>query len=202
MDVSLWLTRKGRAPRIAFSGSAGTGKTTLAERLAERWQVPYQDEGMRRRLEAGLDMHQLSRDQYKALLRELADENEAGLEAARSAGAGLVCDRAPLDTLAFWIHYGLIYAGREESDAIAKQQLARCTGLDLIVLLPWGALPLVSDGVRSDNPWLQLQFQTLVEGLAREFLPPESWVLLPKDITSLDQRIDWIEDRLFTLSTK
>ena len=46
--------------RIAISGSAGTGKTTLAKALADRLQVPYLEEGFRKRHEAGLDPHDLS----------------------------------------------------------------------------------------------------------------------------------------------
>ena len=46
--------------RIAISGSAGTGKTTLAKALAVRLQGPYLEDGFRKRLETGLDPHDLS----------------------------------------------------------------------------------------------------------------------------------------------
>lgn len=42
--------------RIAVSGSAGTGKSTLAMALAERFELPYLEEGFRKRREAGLDL--------------------------------------------------------------------------------------------------------------------------------------------------
>ena len=36
-----------------------------------------------------------------------------------------------------------------------------------MVLLPYGRLPLVADGVRSSNPWVQLHTQLLIEGMVR-----------------------------------
>ena len=57
--------------RLAVSGSAGTGKSTLAEKLANRLDLPYVDEGFRRRLDAGLDPHKLSRIEMRNLILEL-----------------------------------------------------------------------------------------------------------------------------------
>ena len=63
--------------RIAISGSAGTGKTTLATALAHRLQVPYLEEGFRKRREAGLDPHDLSQTEHRALLMELRENHPA-----------------------------------------------------------------------------------------------------------------------------
>ncbi len=192
------MSRTGieRKPRIAFSGSAGIGKTTLAQAMAERLQVPYVDEGMRRRLESGLDLHTLNREQHRDLLLELADEAQQSLEEALSSAGGVVADRSPLDALAFWLHYGFVHDKEVSTDAIVECQLHRCRSFDLIVVLPWGALPLRSDGVRSTNPWLQLQFHALAMGLAQQFLPQEQMIFLPKALTGLHDRIDWMEMQL------
>ncbi len=185
-----------RRPRIAFSGSAGIGKTTLAQAMAERLQVPYVDEGMRRRLEAGLDLHTLTREQHRDLLLELADEAQQSLEEALRDAGGVVADRSPLDALAFWLHYGFLHDEEVSTEAIIERQLQRCRCFDLIVILPWGVLPLRSDGVRSTNPWLQLQFHALAIGLAQQFLRPEQLISLPKALTGLQDRIDWMLAKL------
>ena len=59
---------RGPARRIALCGSAGTGKTTLGRALAEELDLPYIEEGMRRRLEGGLDVHSLGEDGCRGLL--------------------------------------------------------------------------------------------------------------------------------------
>ncbi len=185
----------GRKPRIAFAGSAGIGKTTLAQALSRRWQVPYVDEAMRGRIEAGLDLHTLSREAFRGLLLELADETHSGVETAIRQGGGVASDRSPLDSLAFWLHYGFVHDLPEATEAVARRQLERCRAFDLIVVLPWGVLPLQSDGVRSDNPWLQLQFHALVSGLLQQFLPAEQVARVPDAVRGLEARMNWLEAR-------
>ncbi len=189
-----------RRPRVALCGSAGVGKTTLAQALARRWGVTYVEEGMRRRLQKGLDPHDLTRDQHRALLQELAEESHSQATAAIQADGGVVCDRSPMDALAFWLHYGFVYDPPAETEVLVRREVERCSLFDLILVLPWGALPLADDGVRAANPWLQLQFQCLVEGLARELLPEERLATLPKSITSQEARVAWTEERLGALA--
>ncbi|MDP6932669.1 MAG: hypothetical protein QGG40_07110, partial [Myxococcota bacterium] len=67
--------------------------------------------------------------------------------------------------------------------------------IDRILLLPWGVLPLVADGVRSTNPWIQLHFQSTLEGLVRRRVEPGMlWVLPP--LTSLESRVKWVRERI------
>lgn len=179
--------------RIALSGSAGTGKTTLAKRLAHELKVPYIDEGMRRRLEAGLELHALDARGLAQLIQELWDEQRAAEAAALRSHGGYVADRSPLDFLAFWLHYGL---GDDvpATERFAARVLTAVDETDLVVLLPHGVLPLESDGVRTSNTFTQLRFQLLVEGLLRRHVP-SSRLVEPGGSDALELRLARVLER-------
>ena len=64
-------------------------------------------------------------------------------------------------------------------------------GVDGVVVLPWGAIPLADDGIRTPNPWRQLHFQALLEGLLGRRAAAGKVHLLPDDIIDFEARIDW-----------
>jgi predicted ATPase len=176
--------------RIAFSGSGGTGKTTLARRLAHELGVPYIEEGMRRRIEAGLALHHLDREQLRRLIDELWLEQRRAEEAAHS---GFVADRSSYDFAAFWLHYDL---HRESDDGAAFESWCRHgASYDRIVLLPWGVLPLENDGVRSASRWIQLRYQTILEGTLARFAKDERVLRVPP-LADLDARVRFVIDAL------
>jgi len=149
------------ALRIALSGSAGTGKTTLGRALADQLGIPFIEEGMRARLEKGLDIHTLDVRGLRSLVRELWLEQR---EAQEAAGEAFIVDRSSLDYAAFWLHYNL-YEEHAQTDEFFAELRASTEHYDRILLFPWGALPIEADGVRATNQWLQLRFQTILEGL-------------------------------------
>jgi nicotinamide riboside kinase len=178
-----------RRPRIAVTGSAGTGKTTLVDALGRHFGLPVVPEHMRSRIEAGLDLHKLEWPQFRALIRELYDEHLAARDAAIAETGGAVTDRCPLDTLGFWLHYGF-GSDEAETDALAADAVAQMAPLDLVVILPAGAIPFVTDGVRSPNRWLQIKFQILIEGLLERFAPDVPVLRMPADVLDPQARID------------
>lgn len=179
--------------RIALTGSAGIGKSTLVEKLGERWNQPIVIEQMRCRLESGLDLKTLGHDALAELIWELWYEHrDAELNAMR-ANNGFVSDRCSLDFFAFWLYYGFSYK-EEETEALYVEVNTHLINYDRIVILPWGVLPLEADGIRSTNRWTQRRYQAIIEGLlVRE--AAERLVWLP-DLTSLDGRIRWLDERL------
>jgi nicotinamide riboside kinase len=184
-----------RRPRLGITGSAGVGKTTLGKRLAEILAVPFVEEGMRGRIEAGLDMHTLDRDGRRALLLELFEQTLAAIRAAVNAGDGFVSDCCSIDFAAFWLYYGFGFDEDATQRVFARAEKA-LNGYDLIVVLPWGAIPLLADGVRSANPWLQLHYQVLLEGLLARHAPIGQIVRMPLEAVSLEERVRWLRARL------
>lgn len=182
-----------RSHRIALCGSAGTGKTTLGEALAARLDLPFLPEPMRARLEGGLNLHDYTIADTRRLMFELYDEaNEAMTRAEREAG-GYVLDRSPADFLAFWLYYRLMddEAATEALLSRVREDLPR---LDAILLLPWGGIPFVADGVRAPNVWLQLHFQALFEGLVARYVPHPKIFRVPDDLAALETRVAWALD--------
>ena len=180
---------------LAISGSAGTGKSTLAKQLADRLKLPYVAEGFRTRLDEGLDPHTLSREELRGLLLELYEEAIAELDKAVQRDDGFVADRCSIDFLAFWLHYG--FCSEEEM----TEKLYRCSIKDVlryhqVIILPWDAFAIEDDGRRSTNKWLQLKFQSLFEGLAHRFIPFEKLFWMPAEPTDIVTRVSMIIDRL------
>jgi broad specificity phosphatase PhoE/nicotinamide riboside kinase len=177
-------------PRIALAGSAGTGKTTLARRLADELGLPYIAEGMRARLEAGLAPLALRPPELRALMREMWQEQRA---AEAAAARGFVADRSSIDFAAYWLQYGL-YDEVDETEAWLAQMRAEAARYTQLVLLPWGVLPLEDDRVRSTNRWMHRRFQATLESLLLEL--PQHGVLRVPPTADFDERLAWLKPRV------
>ena len=181
--------------RIALSGSAGTGKTTLGRALSEQLQLPFLEEGMRARIEAGLQPNELDSDAQESLFEELwAEQATAQVRAAQQHG-GYVADRSALDFAAAWLQYTTLDRP-ERTDAWVRARLADSAEHTHILQLPFGVLPLVGDGVRHADPWFQFRFQALVEALASRATDSPNLVQVPAKLGSLAERLTFARAQL------
>ena len=55
---------------------------------------------------------------------------------------------------------------------------------------------LVDDGAPAANPWPQLHFHALFEGMARDHIEGRRLLRLPRDILDATARVDWIHARV------
>lgn len=169
--------------RIAISGSAGVGKSTLAVALAGKLGVPYIPEGMREYLESGAPgLHALSRAGLRDLLLRLWSER---LEREAAAPNGFVADRSSYDFAAFWMFYRFAEADDPFTESYLRAAMDP-TRYDVVALLPFGVIPLVEDGVRSTNPWRQLHTHLLIEGMVARCAPRTHHIRA----LALDARVD------------
>jgi len=90
------VTGSGTGPRVVLVGPMGAGKTTVAELLAERWQLPVRDTDRDVEMAAGKEISEIFVDDGEARFREL--EREAVRRALRehtgvlALGGGAVLD--------------------------------------------------------------------------------------------------------------
>ena len=181
--------------QVALSGSAGVGKSTLGAALAKDLDLPFIPEGMRKRLEAGLMLHRLSREELRALVHSLWEEQQELEAAAMKGHGGFVSDRGAMDYASFYLHYG--FTGPQDGTAAFLQAcIDHARRYTRTVVLPWGSLPLVEDGIRSPNPWMQRGFQALVEGMVHRELPAHKVLWLPPAVDELRERVAWIRGDL------
>jgi nicotinamide riboside kinase len=150
--------------RIAFSGSGGTGKTSLLTELNKELDYPVIGEGIRE----WLDEHNF--DDFKDMaLKDVVQMQEDTLKRKMDIESELqsfIADRTTVDNLT----YALRWIGSEDKDYdtwmaqyITHAMNHANINYDIIFLLPWGEIPLVDDGTRSTKQWYQYLIQSILE---------------------------------------
>jgi len=178
-----------RSLRIAVTGSASTGRTALAAALSEHLGLPLVREEVREHLEAvgrrlASEPPARAAEGIRALWLRCAESEERL--------GSFVADSCSFDLAAYALHHGAPAALFDQT-AFAGEAARR---YDALFLLPPGALPSLADGVRADDPGLELRYQLLLEGLLARCADPRRVHRLPASCTTLSGRLAWVLARV------
>ena len=173
--------------RIAIVGSFSTGKTTLAEALARKLELPLLPEVAREIVELGFKLDKDATPETEALIFMRQYNNELGADE-------FVGDRSLIDVMAYagWVLDNQPYRKEmllwEECEKLAERRLR--TNYSHVYYLPI-EFPIVLDGLRPDDPAFQKEIDERVLGLL------ESHAISYRTITgSVEERVAAIESDL------
>ncbi|HAC34079.1 MAG TPA: hypothetical protein DCF45_06125, partial [Gammaproteobacteria bacterium] len=155
-----------RKLRIAISGCAGIGKSTLARALADRLDISHVDEHYSALFSPPGTFNSEAIKLIPLFNRVLAEKNQL----MQQTGT-FVVDRTALDLLNLWMARGLTSYPQATAD-FSKLCQAEAATYDLVIFPPWGTLPHrphdATDGrIRVSDPWIQLRNHAAILGLTR-----------------------------------
>lgn len=197
--------------RIAISGPAGAGKTTLANALGEALSLPVLPENLetiyaRRRafLDSQAPPAAPESRQWAAVWAWMDSHFEwCEAHAGRTADLpGFVADRWEMDIMSNWIRVFSAHDANDKTRRLHHIWQERAKFYDLVVVLPVSSFeiePRNDAGMkRRLNMTVQLMAHAVVAGLATLIQPAEKVLHIPQD-TSVAERIDLVIARLRTL---
>lgn len=180
--------------KLAVTGAANCGKTTLVDKLAAELDLPRVDEEfhriieLRRKNPAPAELFTL----LETILRE-KQENEA------KHPAGFVADRSPVDLFCVLCSYPALRQFHQRTLDFMKQARAACTGYDYLIIPPWGNAAyndlqnyLPGTSLPAMNPWSNLMQHSAMVGTAIQWLPADRILLPPADAINDGQIGQWI----------
>lgn len=167
--------------KISLTGSAGTGRTIIARRLASKLQLPLIT-GVAKTI---LKLENYEYTQSVSIEKFLATpERQHKISTYRqqreSEYESFVTDRSWLDQATYAIIELNGCVGFDVTSYLddCRDEAEKTT---LTVYVPWNRRPLTHDGVRTVNPWYQLLVDSVVFNLLNKWEVPH--LILPADLS-------------------
>ena len=179
--------------KIAISGAANTGKTTLAEDLANEMKLPLIEERF-----AELPRRTPQDRSGDLLANAFLRIHREKLDLEQSYSDGFISDRCTIDLFNYWACLPVL-AKKPETLEVYKQCRDHVNNYDYVVFLNWGSLAfreVVEDKPKfadsNMNPWLNLTRHSSTLGLAYTWLDHKKIIVVDKNIIDRKQRVDWL----------
>ena len=144
--------------RIGICGASGAGKTTFANRLAKKLDIPLHSEPVRPWLEQkNLIFSQLNASQYAELQKHICDTYQKTLYSDFDNRKNYIFDRTPIDNIVFSKYPTKVH----DADDIIAKNLSILHLFDMWLYFPPYSDWLVDDGGRN----IDLQNQHLMASM-------------------------------------
>lgn len=176
--------------RIAISGSAGSGKTSLVEALSKSLNLEIIPECY----EAFFDEHGRHIKPPKNLMHKIHQvlDNKHQLELAAN---DFVADRCPVDLFNLWVTRRF-HSDNRKTDIFQEKCIEYLKKYDYLILLPWGDIPLKQVDPKEGNrkrvmkPWIQFQHHSTIIGMAMQWVPLNKIIAVPKGLDGVEARCE------------
>lgn len=181
--------------RIAITGAAGIGKTTLAHSLAVKLKVPVLHEN------------------FQAIVKAFNTHNPATSERCKSdcyawlaarelvyrSHTGFIEDRCAIDVLFRWLISNLSDKNNTETHQLLEYSKKLINQLDYVVIPPFSETTETSnhDGITRVGSTSRLfRAQSLAIGIATQFLAPEQLIMIPNSCDSIESRVAFVFNKM------
>ena len=167
--------------KIAMAGPSGTGKTTLAEWIANEFKLPFITSSTKPLWEK----HNIQ--SHKELITRTMLNPQWGLDFQYEVlefrqniinnYESFVTDRSPIDNLVYFLMQNTPYLGEEATEAYISLCAEALSKMDGLIQIPFGDhIPLENDGKRINNRFYQLSTNSqfaIASNLISDKLPPK-----------------------------
>ena len=174
--------------RIAVSGSAGSGKTSLVESLSNKLNLKIIPE----HYDEFFDEQGRHLKPPKRLMQKI--DKVLDIKHKQELDAGIfIVDRCPIDLFNLWMTRGF-HSSKRHTDEFQKKCIKYLKKYDAVILLPWGDIPLKQIDQKGSRrkrvmmPWIQFRHHSTIIGIAMQWVPLKKIIAVPKGLDGIEQR--------------
>jgi hypothetical protein len=188
--------------RIAFTGAAGIGKTTMATRLAGILGVPLLEEEFKEMVLAfNPQLSSRPRVNNRDLCRRACLRWLERRETLLQQNESYVEDRCAIDVLVRWLLANLSDRDNHLTQTVIEQTRRCVQPLDCLVILPLlslGAHETANERglVRTHSTSRLMRGQSLAIGLSHQLLGPKRLIFVPEECGTVADRAEFLQTRL------